>query len=122
VRQATFARIQAERNRLQQQGELSKVTNETLLEAANTYIDLLTARRARRSRNELEAFKKDLLKRAEAGVKEGGAVPVGGRTDEMSGEAAAAAKLHQQATRPRPSWPTCSASTRAPTSCRWTKP
>src|SRR5262249_29237824 len=45
VREAAFQRANAERKVWQSKGELSRVTNETLLEAANTYIDLLTARR-----------------------------------------------------------------------------
>jgi outer membrane protein TolC len=96
LRQATFARIQTERNRLQQQGELAKVSHETLLEAADAYIDLLTARRGEAVAHELEELKRDLLKRAEAGVKEGGAFLLEGVQTEMTGEAVAAAKLHHQ--------------------------
>ena len=43
LREATFLRVSAERKAVQQRGELSKVTSETLLEAATTYLDLLTA-------------------------------------------------------------------------------
>jgi outer membrane protein TolC len=44
LREAVFAQVNAERKVWQQKGELSRVTSETLLEAATTYIDLLTAR------------------------------------------------------------------------------
>src|SRR5581483_5864039 len=39
LREATFARVSSQRNFWQQSGELTRITNETLLEAANTYID-----------------------------------------------------------------------------------
>jgi outer membrane protein TolC len=44
LREAVFAGVNAERKVWQQKGELSRVTSEALLEAATTYIDLLTAR------------------------------------------------------------------------------
>jgi outer membrane protein TolC len=44
LREAIFAGVNAERKVWQQKGELSRVTSETLLEAATTYIDLLAAR------------------------------------------------------------------------------
>jgi outer membrane protein TolC len=43
-REAVFAQVNAERKVWQQKGELSRVSSETLLDAATTYIDLLTAR------------------------------------------------------------------------------
>ena len=43
-REAIFAQVDAERKVWQQKGELSRVTSETLLDAATTYIDLMTAR------------------------------------------------------------------------------
>lgn len=43
-RDVAFQRVDAERKVWQQRGELSKLTNENLLDAASTYIDLLTAR------------------------------------------------------------------------------
>jgi outer membrane protein TolC len=43
LRDAVFQRINAERKVWQQRGELSRVTSETLLDAAGTYIDLLAA-------------------------------------------------------------------------------
>ncbi|MGE3805314.1 MAG: TolC family protein, partial [Gemmataceae bacterium] len=57
VRDYAFQQINARRTVWQQRGELSKVTSETVLEAASTYIDLLTARNgeiiARRQDGEL---------------------------------------------------------------------
>jgi outer membrane protein TolC len=46
LREATYRRLNAERAEVQQQGELRKITTETLLEAAGTYLDLLAARSA----------------------------------------------------------------------------
>ncbi len=63
IKAATYQRIDAERKRWQQQGELSKVNNEQLLEAANTYIDLLTAQRGEAVSKELEKYQRDALKR-----------------------------------------------------------
>ncbi|HEX5270716.1 MAG TPA: TolC family protein, partial [Gemmataceae bacterium] len=44
LHEAVFAQVDAERKVWQQKGELSRVTSETLLDAASTYIDLMTAR------------------------------------------------------------------------------
>src|SRR6202030_1870139 len=44
IRQIAFGIVNAERKTWQQKGELTKITSETLLEAAGTYIDLLAAR------------------------------------------------------------------------------
>jgi outer membrane protein TolC len=46
LREAIFAGVNAQRKVWQQKGELSRVTSQTLLEAATTYIDLLAARTA----------------------------------------------------------------------------
>ena len=63
LREATYQRINAARTAWQQRGELSKVTSETLLEAATTYIDLLTARRGRAIAMDLD---KNLMKLLES--------------------------------------------------------
>jgi outer membrane protein TolC len=65
IREATFARVNTERAVWQQQGELKRVTNEILLEAATTYVDLLTARRGEAIARELEKYQLALLRRAE---------------------------------------------------------
>jgi outer membrane protein TolC len=44
LREAAYLRIDAERKVWQQKGELSKLTGETLLDAAGTYVDVLAAR------------------------------------------------------------------------------
>jgi len=44
LKEAVYLKINAERQLWQQRGELRRITNETLLDAATTYIDLLSAR------------------------------------------------------------------------------
>ncbi len=46
LREAILAGVKAESKLWQQKGELSRITSETLLDAASTYIDLLSARTA----------------------------------------------------------------------------
>lgn len=96
IKEATFQRIDAERKRWQQQGELSKVSNEQLLEAANTYIDLLTAQRGEAVSKELEKYQRDVLKRARATVPEGGKVLAESVQAELSGLLSTEVKLRQQ--------------------------
>ena len=96
IKEATFQRIDAERKRWQQQGELSKVSNEQLLEAANTYIDLLTAQRGEAVSKELEKYQRDALKRAQATVPEGGKVLAESVRAGLSGLLATEVKLRQQ--------------------------
>jgi outer membrane protein TolC len=64
LREATYRRLSAERAHVQQQGEMRKITTETLLEAAGTYIDLLAARSAEAIALTLEKDLKELLERA----------------------------------------------------------
>jgi outer membrane protein TolC len=59
-----FQKVNAERKVWQQRGELSKTSNETLLEAGNTYIDLLQARTAEAIGLKLEKHEQEILKRA----------------------------------------------------------
>jgi outer membrane protein TolC len=74
-REAVFAQVNAERKVWQQKGELSRVTSETLLEAATTYIDLLAARTgeaiARRTLKDEEAILEQArgLAKAEPGTR-----------------------------------------------------
>lgn len=96
VREATFHRIDAERKHWQQKGELTQVSNETLLDAASTYIDLLTARRGEAVTQELEKHLHEALKRAEATEKEGGKVLVEAIEAESSGASQVETRLHQQ--------------------------
>ena len=75
---------------------MSRVNYETLLDAANTYIDLLTARRGEAVAQELDKYQHDVLKRAEGSAASGGKVLVESVQAELSGSAQAKAKLHQQ--------------------------
>jgi outer membrane protein TolC len=68
LREATFERVKAERQVWQEKGELRKVTSETLLEAAATYIDLLTARRGEAVARELGELESKLLERARKAI------------------------------------------------------
>jgi outer membrane protein TolC len=99
LREAVFQRVNAERKLWQQRGELHKVTYETLLEAATTYLDLLTARRGAALVNELEPLQADLLRRAEKQVTptdQRARVLVESIRAEMTGRQQALAKLGQQ--------------------------
>src|SRR5262245_9981745 len=64
LRQYAYQQIVAARKRIQQQGELRKLTTETLLDAANTYIDLLAARSGIAIATALDGEVEKLLKRA----------------------------------------------------------
>jgi outer membrane protein TolC len=46
LREAVYRKVDAERKVWQQRGEVSRMTSENLLDAATTYVDLLTARSA----------------------------------------------------------------------------
>ncbi|HLN31633.1 MAG TPA: TolC family protein [Gemmataceae bacterium] len=64
LRDAVFQKINAERQVLQQKGELRRVTSETLLEAASTYVDLLAARSGEAIALSLQKDLQGLLERA----------------------------------------------------------
>jgi outer membrane protein TolC len=97
VKEATFRRVDACRKLWQQRGEVTKVTNETLLDAANTYIDLLAARRGETVGREIDKYADDLLKRAEKLNTDGSLkFVVEGLKAEAAGRAQALRKLHQQ--------------------------
>jgi outer membrane protein TolC len=65
VRDVAFQRIDAERKVWQQKGELSKLTSETLLDAAGTYVDLLAARTSEAVSLESEKLLRELAGLAE---------------------------------------------------------
>jgi outer membrane protein TolC len=65
IREGVFQLIDLERRVWQQKAELSQVNNEVLVEAALTYIDLLTARRGETIAADLEQYEQKLLKRSE---------------------------------------------------------
>jgi outer membrane protein TolC len=61
LREVAIKRIEAERSLVQRQGELSKLSSEQLLDAASTYVDLLTARTAELVSRETERRLEDIL-------------------------------------------------------------
>jgi outer membrane protein TolC len=65
LREAVFQKVDAERKVWQQKGELSRLTSENLLEAANTYVDLLTARSGEALALGVRKILQDLLERTE---------------------------------------------------------
>jgi outer membrane protein TolC len=99
IRQYAYERINAQRAVWQQKGELVKVTTDTTLEAASTYIDLLTARHGEAIAHEMEKDLSALLKRAEklASTEPAARVEVSRIRSELMGQQAVLAKLHQQA-------------------------
>jgi outer membrane protein TolC len=76
LREATFRCLNARRQFWQNKGELSQVSNEVLLDAATTYIDLLSARRGEALALEMEKYERKLLRRAAAQLKDEPAVQV----------------------------------------------
>jgi outer membrane protein TolC len=106
LREATYRKVDAERKVWQQRGELSRMTSDNLLDAATTYIDLLTARSAEaialEVQDKLERLLDQAKKRAE--VEPGARVEVDRVAAELAaqrqvlrkvreGAAAASAKL-----------------------------
>src|SRR5262249_11984400 len=75
LRDAAYRRVNAARRVWQQRGELSRVSNETLLDAAGTYVDLLSVRTgeavARQTLQELEKVlsRAEKLAKTEPGAK-----------------------------------------------------
>jgi outer membrane protein TolC len=64
LREAVYQRVSAERQLWQQRGELSRISSETLLEAATTYIDLLAAREGEAIAKSLQNDLNTLLEQA----------------------------------------------------------
>jgi outer membrane protein TolC len=64
-RAATYARVKVEREVWQQKAELSRITYETLQDAANAYLDLLAARTGEAIAQKIEERLQALLKQAE---------------------------------------------------------
>ena len=65
LREATFQQIDAQRRVFQEKVSRCQVNNEVLLDAALTYVDLLTARRGERIARDIETYEQKLLDRAE---------------------------------------------------------
>ncbi len=64
-REIAYQRVLAARKAWQQKGELSRLSAETVLEAANTYIDLLTAHAGTAVNRDIENDLREVLGRAE---------------------------------------------------------
>lgn len=99
VRDFAYQKVNAQRKVWQEKGELAKVTNETMLEAANAYIDLLSARNGEAIAREMEIDLKELLKRAEslASQEKAAEIEVDRIKSELAGQQQAATKLRMQA-------------------------
>jgi outer membrane protein TolC len=65
LRESTFRALNDERQIWQDKAELVQITQETLLEAASTYVDLLTARRGEALALELEKAERKVLERVQ---------------------------------------------------------
>jgi len=91
-------RLKLDSNVWEQRAELSRVTSETLQDAGNTYVDLVTARRGEAIARELEVYQLAVLERAEKmkkiDVKAN--VLVESVQTEVTGRRQALARLHQQ--------------------------
>jgi outer membrane protein TolC len=98
-RAAAFARLDAARRTWQQKGELRRVTTETLLDAAGTYIDLLAAHSGLAIVKSLDADLKSLQTRAQklAHLERGARVEVVRIEGEIAGQAQQVRKLEGQA-------------------------
>jgi outer membrane protein TolC len=97
-RETTYQRINAERKVWQQKGELSRITSEQLLEAAETYIDLLAARTSEAVLRRAQDYQREVLKWAEALAKAENAAEVQVETIRAaaSGREQVLAQLRQQ--------------------------
>jgi outer membrane protein TolC len=91
-------RYAAEAKTWQRRVELARTTQETLLDAGNTYLDLLTARRGEAIGLQLQKYQENLLRRAEdiAKTDRSAGVLVEGLRSEMAGRRASVLKFRQQ--------------------------
>jgi outer membrane protein TolC len=98
IREIAYLQVNAQRKVWQQKGELSRITSETLLDAASTYIDLLTARTAEAVARELETKLSLLLEEAKklASVQESAQADVARVSAEVEGQRQLLAKLRAQ--------------------------
>ena len=98
LRESTFQGIEAQRRVLQDQVSRCQIDNEVLLDAALTYVDLLTARRGEAIALELESREQKLLERAEtiAKTERGAAGFVEGVKATLSGRRQLLSQLRQQ--------------------------
>jgi outer membrane protein TolC len=95
--EAVYQRVDAERQIWQQRGELQRMTSESLLDAASTYVDLLAALSGevvtRKAQENLEA----LLKQAEAlaATEQGARVEVDRITGELAAQKLLLRRMHE---------------------------
>ncbi len=101
LKDAIYQRFVAERQVLQQKGDLRRVTTETLLDAANTYIDLLAARTGEAMGLEAKKQIQSLLERAQkaASAAPEAAVEVARLRAALRGREQMIAHLQEQAAR-----------------------
>jgi outer membrane protein TolC len=99
VREVAYQQVNAQRKVWQQKGELCRITSETLLDAANTYIDLLAARCGEAIARELEQRFTYLLQEAQkvADVEKAAAAEVARIEAEREGQRQTIARLRSQA-------------------------
>ncbi len=99
LRNLTYQRVNAERKIWQQQGELSRVTSDTLLEASSTYVDMLAALSSEAALLKIQVLERDVLKWAEAIFKEdkSAEVMVEGIKVQLTGREQAITQARQQA-------------------------
>ncbi|MGL4549823.1 MAG: TolC family protein [Gemmataceae bacterium] len=99
LRESTFRALSDERNVWQNRAELTQINSEILLEAATTYVDLLTARRGAALAEELERSERKVLERAEKLAKREAAAAalVATAKATVANRQGTAAKLRQQA-------------------------
>lgn len=97
LRDAAYQRIDAERKVWQQKGELSKITSETLLDAATTYIDFLAARTCEAVSRACETQLAELLTLAQnlAAIDSGSRVEVVRLSADIQGQKLITRKLHE---------------------------
>jgi outer membrane protein TolC len=93
-----YQQVSAERRAWQQKGELSRITADTLLDAATTYIDLLAAQAALAINRDLKKDLEELLDRAEklAKTEPGARVEAARARAELEGRRLAEHKLEAQ--------------------------
>jgi outer membrane protein TolC len=101
IRQVVYEKVNAERQLWQQKGELRRVTSDALLDAANTYVDLLAARTGEAIAVSLQKDLQDLLARAQklAATEPGARVEVARIQTQLKGRDQAVLELHDQAAR-----------------------
>jgi outer membrane protein TolC len=101
IREVVYQKVNAERLLWQQRGELRRITSETLLDAANTYVDLLAARSGEAIAVSLQKDLTDLLTRGQklAATEPGARVEVARIQTQLRGRDQAVLELREQAAR-----------------------